>query len=297
MNIGQRLMRILFHGFWAVFLTRATYFLGGAPLRMLRVWAGRTGYWAMGAGLSLAFYLVNAKLLAGAFFSLVGLMGVFAELEDVGLSFMVSGAFTLLINSLVGAGAFAFYVSRTGPKWDHEILSYLEASLKPLASLSRQFQIDYHDLLVQMPSVILMFWAVAIYLAVLMEARLNGGEPASSHGAQMRAQMAEFRLPDPVVWVFILSLLGAFGGFSAGAIEVLAVNAMNFCMLLLFFQGIAVVVRVFEHLRMGAFWQFLTMVLIVLHLFLFVSLLGLLDYWVDFRPRLSKRAEEFNREV
>ena len=240
---------------------------------------------------------LKANVLAAAFFSLVVLIGVFAELEDVGLNFMVSASFTLLINSLVGAGVFALWVSRAGQKWDQAIIQFLESSLRPLSALSPQFQINYHDLFVQLPSIILILWASALYLAVFLEVRLNGGQPTSAHSAEMRASLAEFRLPDPVVWTFTLALLGAFGNFSSASVEALSINALNVCSLLFFFQGIAVVARAFAAMRMGPVWQFFAMLIIVLHLFVVVSFLGLLDYWLDFRLRLAKRAEQFNREV
>ncbi len=113
----------------------------------------------------------------------------------------------------------------------------------------------------------------------------------------MRQQLADLRLPDGVIWLFIGALLGAFGGFEVRGVEATSVNILNVSFVLFFFQGIAVVAKFFEKLRMGSFWQFVFMLLIVVHLFLFVSLVGLTDYWLDFRTRLNKRTTEFNRET
>jgi hypothetical protein len=295
MTEGRRALRLAFYLVWSVLMTGLTYVLGAAPLKVLRAKGGRALFWLAGTGLSCGFFAADARLMAVAFFSLVLLTGVFSEFEEMGLGFMLSGFFTLLINGLLGAGAFAFWISLTGPKWSQQILTFLETMLKPLADLNPHLQVNPYDLMLQLPSVVMLLWMGALYLAVLLENRLAGGlEP--KHAA-MRAQLGEFRLPDPVVWIFIASLLGAFGGFGGHALEAVAVNIMNVCLMLFFFQGVAVVGRLFTALRMGALWQFVFMMLIVLHLFLFVSLLGLMDYWLDFRSRLSKRAETFNREV
>lgn len=297
-SLGQRTLRTIIYSAWAVVMTATplTYILGAAPLKALRVRLGRAGFWALGAAISGAFFGLVSPLLGIAFFSLVALVGVFDEMEEAGFSFMASGFFTLLINTLLGGGLFALWVSRTGVKWSAMILSFLDNLLKPLADLNPHLEIKALDVMLQLPSVIVVLWMAALYLAVLLESRLLGGEVVRPDGrASMRSQLAEFRLPDPAIWIFIASLLGAFGTFQVRGLEPAAVNVMNLCLMLLFFQGIAVVSRVFTALRMGPFWQGLLMLIIVLHLFVFVALIGLMDYWLDFRLRLDKKSAETNR--
>ncbi|MGE0529618.1 MAG: DUF2232 domain-containing protein, partial [Bdellovibrionales bacterium] len=237
-------------------------------------------------------------LLAIAFFSVVLLVGTFSELEEMGFRMEASAFFTLVINSLLGSGLFAFWVYSTGARWQQQLVGTVENLLKPLASLNPALQINYQDIALQLPSIVLILWMGALYLAILLEGRLAGSDSLTPVGyPSMRTQLSEFRLPDPAIWLFTLALLGAFGNLPWKPVEVVAVNVLNICFLLFFFQGIAVVAKFFETIRMGYFWQFLFMVLIVVHLFLFVSLLGLVDYWFDFRSRLTKRAQEVNRET
>jgi hypothetical protein len=131
-----------------------------------------------------------------------------------------------------------------------------------------------------------------------MEDRLRLSEEASPAARpSFRSQLADVRMPDVCIWIFIASLLFAFGGFGNKALHAVAVNAMNVTLVLFFFQGTAVTMRFFAKIRMGWFWQTVFMVLIVLHLFLFVSLVGLLDYWFDFRTRFAKPPEVGREEV
>lgn len=278
-------------------MTALTYILGAASLKVLRRKGGRAVFWSMSLVLAVVLAAVKMPILAAAFLSLVILIGVFSEFEDLGLGLNVSAFFALVINSLVGAGAFVFWMTSTGPRWSQIVLSTLETSLKPIVSLNPGVQIKYYDLMLQLPSVVVILWMGALYLAVLLEGRLEQDDQAAqAQGQPMRQQLAELRLPDACVWIFIASLLGAFGHFGNALVEGLSANALNISFMLFFFQGIAVVTRFFEKMRLGMFWQVLFMILIVVHLFMFVSALGLMDYWLDFRARLAKRTEEFNRE-
>lgn len=290
----------MFFTVWAVFMTALTYILGAPPLKVVRRRLGRGGYWAFTTLISAGLFALDARMLAVAFFSLVILMGVFDEFEEMGFSFAASAFFTLLINSLVSGGAFALWMFYTGPKWSQTVLTSVQAVLKPVVDLNPRIQINYFDLMVQLPSVALIAWMGSIYVAVLLESRIAPPEAGVTFPS-MRPQLAALRLPDACVWVFIASLLGAFGNFHVPLFEALAVNALNVCVTLFFFQGIAVVAKFFESMRMNAFWQTLFMVLIVVQLFLVVSVLGLLDYWLGFRTRLAKRSAEkenqFNREA
>jgi len=299
MAMAHKVSRIIFYSVWAVLMTALTYILGAVGLKVLRQKLGRSGYWALCAWISAILFFLPAKPLAIAFFSLVVLMGVFSELEELHLSFTLSAGFTLLLNALIAAGAVALWVSRIGPKWVAMVQSTMESLLEPVTKLNASLQINVPDLMMQLPSIILILWMGSIYVAVLLESRLNGQpeKAADAEQATMRQQLAQLRLPDAVVWLFILSLLGAFGSFDVKGLQAVSANVLNVCFVLFFFQGIAVVGKFFERLRMGAFWQFVFMVLIVVHLFLFVSLVGLADYWADFRARLDKRTPEFNSEA
>ncbi len=303
MTTAQNSLRYIFFSVWAVLMTALTYILGAPPLKVVRRKVGRVGYWALMTLVSVGIYFLQAKMLAVAFFSLVVLIGVFDEFEEMGFSFSLSAFFTLLINSLLSGGAFALWVFYSGPKWSQTILTSIEAVLKPVVELNPRIQISYFDLMLQLPSIAIISWMAALYVAILLESRMLGAAGADDRrpAPAMRPQLATLRLPDMCIWVFIASLLGAFGGIHVQVLEAIAVNTLNVCLMLFFFQGIAVVAKFFESVRMNSFWQTLFMALIVIQLFLFVSLLGLVDYWVDIRARLAKRSEqkekEFKRET
>ena len=279
-------------------MTALTYVLGAPALKILRRRLGRAGYWALMTALASALYALGGGLLGVAFFSLAVLMGVFEEFEEMGLSFAVSAFFTLLINALLSGGAFALWVYTVGPRWSRSVSDFLAESLKPVFEINPHLQLNLQDLMGQLPSVALIMWMISIYVAVLLEGRmLTGKESSPPAWPAMRPQLAALRLPDVCVWLFIVGLLGAFGEFEVKGVQSLSINVLNVCIVLFFFQGIAVVGKFFEGLRMGAIWQTVFMTLIVMQLFLVVSVLGLLDFWLGFRARIEKRTSALNREA
>ncbi|MBX3020508.1 MAG: DUF2232 domain-containing protein [Bdellovibrionales bacterium] len=276
-------------------MTALTYVFGAPPFKILRAKLGRVGFWALGTILAIAATAYQ-PMFGVMMTSLIVLIGVFGEMEEDGFGFAVSAGFTLLICSLLSSAAFAIWVSKAGAKWSSLIVTGIETAFKPVLELNPGVEINYYDLMLQLPSVILAFWMGAIYLAVVLEPRLNGGEPASPRSAATRTQLFEYRLPDPVVWLFTAALLGSFGGFGPVWLEAIARNVLTVTVMLFFFQGISVAIRFFETMRAHWFWQTLIMVVLVVQLWPLVILLGLLDFWLDFRTRLSKRAEQFKSD-
>lgn len=142
MPLGQKISRILFYSVWALLMTSLTYVLGGATLKVMRPLTGRLGYWLLTSLITAVLFAVHAGPLAIAFLSLVVLMGVFSELEELNLSFAVSSFFTLLLNTLIAAGAMALWVSRVGPKWSVQVQSSLEKLFEPLTQINSALKID-----------------------------------------------------------------------------------------------------------------------------------------------------------
>ncbi len=75
-----------------------------------------------------------------------------------------------------------------------------------------------------------------------------------------------------------------------------AVNGLNVILVLYFFQGLAVVMRAFEVLRVTGYWKFVLLVIIIMQLFLCISVLGIIDYWANFRERINRKATEWQNK-
>lgn len=286
---------------WAFVLTALTYFLGAGPLRAVRAQLGRGFYWSVVCLLSLVSLSIGifgtgeeASLflwVGGSFFSLAILLGVFSEFEESGLNFDLSAAFSILVLSFLSLGATGILFWLRGPSFFSKIRAFFEQALK-----GAQLELPVDQLLYQIPSVVIILWMLALYTGVLLEGRIRMGVHKPS---LFRAELFQFRAPGWAVWVFIASLLPALGGMGPTWLQAVATNVLNVSIAVFFFQGLGIIHQVLIFLRVGLFWQVLLVLFLVLQLFLFVSCLGLADYWLDLRMRLIKwrqsRLETYKR--
>jgi uncharacterized protein YybS (DUF2232 family) len=108
-------------------------------------------------------------------------------------------------------------------------------------------------------------------------------------------ELTLFRVPDPVLWFAMVAILGAFVKHGRPWLEVISLNALNVLAVLYFFQGLAVIASAFRVFKIGPFWQVLWYFVLVVQLFLMVSLLGFVDFWLEFRERLTRKPAETNK--
>lgn len=286
---------------WAFVLTALTYFLGAGPLRAVRSQLGRGFFWSFVFLLSLVSFLIGtlgtgseASLfmwIGASFLSLSILLGLFSEFEESGLSFDLSAAFSILILSFLSLGATGILFWMRGPSLFTKAKNFLEQSLK-----GAQLELPVDQLIYQIPSVVIILWMLAIYSGVLLEGRIRLGVHKPS---LFRAELFQFRAPGWAVWIFIACLLPAFGGFGPKWLQVIATNVLNVSIAVFFFQGLGIIHQVLIFMRVSLFWQIILVLFLVLQLFLFVSCLGLADYWLDLRTKLIKwrqsRLETYKR--
>ncbi|MBO9668271.1 MAG: DUF2232 domain-containing protein, partial [Bdellovibrio sp.] len=76
--------------------------------------------------------------------------------------------------------------------------------------------------------------------------------------------------------------------FGGKAIAILAVNIVNVALVLYFFQGLAVLEVLLNSMRAGTFTRVLVYIILVGQLVLILSIVGLIDYWLDFRGRIRR---------
>lgn len=277
---------------WSVLLTALTGILGGVPLRGLRLAMGPTGFWALTIVAAAGLAIANWWMLALLYLSLVLVIGLFSELEEHGFSLVAGGAWSVVITTLMLGGGFAFWVSHEGSSWQSVLTGKVENYLASIPGWTDKVGIEAKDLLLQVPSLIVVVLTLGLFMGLLFQRRmavLNGGHRGPIH------HLNRFAVPDAFIWIFILSLAGTFLA-KGGWIQPLAINALNITAVVLFLQGLAVVASLFEHFKVGWLWQMLLLLILITQLFILVSLFGLVDYWMDFRSRLTKRAEESNRE-
>lgn len=284
---------------WGFILTSLTYFLGAPALKAVRTQIGRVFYWSIvfvvgAAGIGIGFsiqahYVIGLTLM---FLSLAALIGLFCEFEESGLSLVWSSFWSILISACFVTGGLGIWFSVEG----QGLVKKASELLSPALSSQPQLGLTFEKVMGQAPSLIIILWMLAIYSAVILESRIRIQPQPHS---KMRQQLFNLKANGILIWIFIASLIPAFSGVGSRGVEVAAINILNICMAFFFFQGLGIIHQLLLALRLGLFWHILLTVFLMVQLFIFVSLLGLADYWMDFRSKLIKRKksqlETYNR--
>ncbi len=280
---------------WAVLLSALTAVFGAAPLRVLRSSLGSSLYWIVGVaivGLCLSF---KWPALAAVFAAQVILVGVFAEFEERDLNLKTSSLLAVTLTSVLAFSLFYLWTAIVGKGW----LATLVGAVTPVVDQAKAMKLGVfaelkpQDLISQLPSATVIFLIVSLALALLFEKRL-------SRWAQVRPsrkeKLTDFSAPDFFIWCLIASLLGAFGKVGPRAVEFAALNLFNVTAVVYFFQGLAVLGKYFETFHIGLVWRLMWVFLLVVQLPILMSLVGAVDYWVEFRKMFVKRAAEIKKK-
>lgn len=288
-------MRVPFLIFWAVTLSAFTAILGATPLRVLRRIVGQGPFWLICVcliGLSVGLSWHSFALIFGVNTILVG---CFSEFEERDFSLRQAAGFAIFITALLLSSGVYIWSALVGKMWFTQIVSIVESLLVRAQTMNMELlkEITAQDIVMQLPSAVFIYMIIALGLSLILESRASR---LASAPMGLREKLTNFSAPDVVVWVFIVSLLGTFAKFGLKPVEVISINALNICLVIYFFQGLAVLGTYFEASRISATWRVLWVLLLVIQLPVLMSLLGLVDYWADFRKALVKRAAQLKKK-
>jgi len=149
---------------------------------------------------------------------------------------------------------------------------------------------DINLLSYQAPSIIVIVVSLALFFSLIFEKatlRLFYKNQKSLTG-----RLSYFKVPDSLIWVLIGSLALSFIDFNIPVIKLIAINALNICILAYFFQGFAILFNFFEVFRVGMFTKFIMVLTMVIQLPFITVVAGALDYWFNFRGRFLRKATQ-----
>lgn len=306
MNSSNRasFRQTIFLGLLATVLSVFFVFLGGPVLRVLFSTCGAIKYSLLGLAFSIPFFAVGMAPLG--FFSL-GLwtaIGFFSGAEArgktgfwwaslaVGLGVVVSVLGPLAHFQLTGieiVNVLGDSVHEVTRRWAQQTSSQMTAEeVKELSNLSVKL----------LPGFVAILMMGSLGVAVIFAekfAQLTGIRYERVAG-QMK--ISGFRVPDLVIWILLAGLLLSFVKLGSPEAKVLGINLTILCLGAYFFQGLAVLEAGFEAFNVYPIVRLLLYVFVVAQLFFLLSILGLIDFWLDFRKkwqvykRLSHSSEE-----
>lgn len=274
-------------------LTTALFIFLGTPfLRVLRNVFGPLKYWI--SGILIAAFLIVASpgtVLMGFFlFSFWVTIGLYQELEERGHANFWTAALSILVgSSMIILGPYLWNQALGLNLVDNlkESFEELTRLLSNGKSLS-EYGLSAEAIVQQIPSMVIVIETTALAFALMLDRRFAVlmGVRYERIASQMR--LLEFRVPDLMIWITMISFLLSFIQWAPPTASVVALNVFNVMMGLYFFQGLAVMEMSFLVFRVGAFMKLLIYLFVVGQLFFLLSAVGVIDYWVDFRQRLKR---------
>ena len=276
---------------WAFVLSSMTFVLGGVPLNGLYRSMGRTMYWIFWPISAVLVFLVGFYGMAIGILLISLVIGLFNEVRRRGYPLIVAGFIAVSFTSFLSfLGAF-FWAKYNQIRWSTYFENYINDNIvkyMPQAN-NNSFSLDIQQLVMQIPSAGVIVLILSLFLAVVFERRVLTWLKIPCF---QREQLFGFKLPEPTIWLFIFSVFATFFKTERAWINMVGLNVLNIVAILYFFQGLAVISYYLKITKTSPFWQTLIYLFAILQLFIAVVLLGVLDYWFDFREKMKKKAAE-----
>jgi len=267
-------------------------FLGAPLLRVIRSAGGATFYWTSGAMISLALLLLGLGPFAFLLFGIWVCIGVYGELEDRGKAGFMAAFWSVFLGTVVCVAGPWILLRATGINLNeilHEKLAEVLKQTSGTESLSTWLSgvpVDADFLINQLPSMMVILILCALAFALIRDRRVAFMTGLRFERAAAGIRLLEFRMPDSMIWVAMFSFLLSFLKLGIPWVNIVALNIFNVMVAAYFFQGLAVMETAFAIYRVGFFIRLFVYIFVVGQLFFLLSLVGLVDYWVDFRKRM-----------
>lgn len=266
-----------------------TVVLGSAPLFVLQASEGRWPFMigvvvAGGILLSIGSYGFAIPFLLSAF-----LTYIFLELLEVGMGLLKSSAISLALVSGMSLLTISGVAKSQGLTIAGMLKEQLTSFVAELQTVYPDVKFDVESLLVQIPSAVVIMMAISLWIGVLFGKRFASGEGKT---ALSKVTLREFDLPEGLIWGLVLSLAGRFLLPEMTTLQLVSLNFFNLLVFAYFLKGLALVATYFHVYRVGPIWQGILYLLLVAQLFLAVSILGVMDVWLNWRPKILKNSAQ-----
>ncbi len=277
----------------AAISTALFIFLGTPLLRVLRGVFGSKKYWFSGVFISSLIMLINPGLgfFALFFFSLWINIGVYQELEERGHGNFWTALLSVLIGSFIMILGPMIWVQASGMDLGEVLKTSFEAVAQQLSNGKQLSEIGMNAeaIVGQLPSMLIVLQIASLAFALMLDRKSAAFFGLRLEKVATHIRLLDFRLPDYFIWLAMFSFLLSFIKIEQQMVSIVALNVFNIMMGLYFFQGLAVLEVAFLVFKSGSMFRLLFYLLVVGQLFFLLSLVGVIDYWVDFRQRLRRR--------
>ncbi|MGZ3744323.1 MAG: DUF2232 domain-containing protein [Pseudobdellovibrionaceae bacterium] len=273
----------------SVLLSLLTVVCGAPLMRVLRITYGAVTYWLLGIVAIVIFWFIDVPALSVFVGSIWMTLGIYVELERKGLRWAISALIGIIAGCLFFIGAALINLEKLGVY----NLAAAETLVKQFITdkvftVNPGLQLDASVLVQLIPSVVVTILVVSLGVGLIFEKRVFSWLKLPRERVASQLKLLEFRVPDFVIWIAMVAFLLTMENFHVKALEILGMNIVNVVTVLYFFQGLAILEVSLRSFKAGALLRTGIYIILVGQLFPVMSAVGLIDYWVDFRRRLTK---------
>ncbi len=282
--------------FIAVVVSVLTVVLGTPFLRVIRNVYGSLIFWCL-----VFLFLIGTTFLKADWLSyIVGSVwvttGISLELEKRKFSFLANFAVSLTTGFALCSLGLIDVLSKLGVSDLARATEYFKEAVKPLIKAQENQELDYTALVLQVPSMIFILLLVGLAIGFLMERRVRFWLRLTKRSYVYRFDFLKFKVSDGLIWIALFALLFSTLGsmdsnfYGAGLkwVGTAGSNAVNVFLVVYFFQGLAILENFLVQVRAGIFFRTLNYFIFLGQLFLVLSIIGFLDFWLDFRTKINK---------
>lgn len=264
----------------------------GAPFVRVLVTKKSKIFWFVGVVFIAALFFFKMHLIAIYVGAIWMTLGLYSELEKRGIDWKRSGMLSVISGILFGVGSY-LAVTKLSLSQDlaHQIVEPLMLSLKQIVP-DQKFETQ--AIMMYMPGVLGSALVSSIAASFVFESQIFQVFNLKREKLASGLKWLEFRLPDMFIWLSLFAFLFSMVDtsirlFDINIVQVIAINISIISVVAYFFQGISVIEFATRIFRVGRISKFMLYFLLITWALPLVTLLGLADYWVDFRRLLRKR--------
>lgn len=265
-----------------------TVFLAAGPLRGLRLSSAFWVFWPVALMMTAAMWFGGFPYVACGFAAVVLVVGLYTEIEGWGLGRGAAsiGSLSALVAAVgMGFGAWCRSMKIAPATW---LTQWVEPMITKMKEVYPTLEVEPEIIVSQIPSVLVILGLVVLAIAVLSEKTWLRALGARSELFE-RESWTNFKLWDVSIYVLMLALLAALTRHGIKPVSIGGTNVLNVMVILYFFRGMAVIFKAFDVFAVGPIWRMLIGFILTFQLAIVVAVLGVADYWLDFRDRLTRR--------
>ena len=263
-------------------------FFGAPFVRVLATTVRSSIFWGVGCLLVATLFVFNlsiASIYVGAVWMTLGL---YSELEKRGTNWKKTGLLALLAGLLFAVISVIAITkgSVLGSDLVKNFMLPLQEAMKQIMTAEEFLKLDMNQYLIGIFTATL---AAALALGFIFESKIFSLFNLKREKIASGIKWVEFRVPDVFIWVALFGFFFSLVDLKVPHLKIAATNFSIFSIVVFFFQGISVIEFMTRVYRSGFLTKIALYMLVLGWLGPAVGVVGLLDYWVNFRKMVRKK--------